>query len=247
MAIEFPKIDPIALDLGVAQIHWYALSYVAGFLIAWGVARYLTKIYKDEGPPNAADIDDFLSWAIVGVLLGGRLGYVLFYNLPVYLDHPFEALKVWHGGMSFHGGALGVIAALILYAKVKKVDFFRLADVATTVVPIDIKLFDDLSRVAGGAVSILSAVGKQLGEGLKDQMGDKFAMPQAANDDVDRLQGVVSKLRLEQEDLKSRIAALESLLGLSSQKKSAAKPAKKTAAKKPASKKPAKKSAKKPA
>lgn len=140
MALNFPKIDPVALDLGVIQIHWYALSYVAGFLLAWQVARYLTKLYKDDRRPNPTDIDDFISWAILGVLLGGRLGYVLFYNLPTYLDQPLEALKVWHGGMSFHGGALGVILALILYTKVKKVEFRRLADVTTTVVPIGLLL-----------------------------------------------------------------------------------------------------------
>lgn len=144
MAIDFPEIDPVAFGFEIAghslSIHWYALAYVSGFLLGWRIAVYLTKLYRDGRRPDAADIDDFLTWAIIGVLLGGRLGYVLFYNLPVYLDHPLEALKVWQGGMSFHGGALGVICALIAYAKVKKVDFFRLADIATTVVPIGLFL-----------------------------------------------------------------------------------------------------------
>ncbi len=129
--------------------------------------------------------------------------------------------------------------------------------------PLDNKLFDDLTRVAGGAASVLAAIGKQVGEGLKDQMGEKFpASPlsgSAANDDVDRLQGVVTKLRLEQEEMKARIAELEALLGVAAKKapakkdtpkKSAAKkpaakkaPAKKVAVKKSATKKPAKKRA----
>lgn len=129
--------------------------------------------------------------------------------------------------------------------------------------PLDNKLFDDLTRVAGGAASVLAAIGKQVGEGLKDQMGDKFQAPSfsgsAANDDVDRLQGVVTKLRLEQEEMKTRIAELEALLGVAAKKvpapkstqkksgtnKTAAKkaPAKKAAVKKSAAKKPAKKRA----
>ena len=140
MAIQFPHFDPVALSIGPLEIHWYALAYVAGFTLAWRVARYLTKLYRDDLRPKADDIDDFISWAILGVLFGGRIGYVLFYNLPVYADHPLEAFKVWHGGMSFHGGALGVILALLLYAKIKKVSLFRLADITTAVVPIGLFL-----------------------------------------------------------------------------------------------------------
>ncbi|OIN86608.1 MAG: prolipoprotein diacylglyceryl transferase [Alphaproteobacteria bacterium CG1_02_46_17] len=144
MSLPFPKIDPVAFAFDVMghhfEVHWYALAYVGGFLLGWRVALYLTGLYKDHLRPNREDIDDFITWAILGVLFGGRIGYVLFYNLPAYMDQPLEALKVWHGGMSFHGGALGVIAALILYAKVKHVSFLRLADIATTVVPIGLLL-----------------------------------------------------------------------------------------------------------
>ncbi len=144
MPFTFPQIDPVAFAFDVIghhfEVHWYALAYVAGFLLGWRVAVYLTGLYKDNLRPNKDDIDDFITWAILGVLLGGRVGYVLFYNLPVYIDQPLEALKVWHGGMSFHGGALGVICALILYAKIKHVSFLRLADIATTVVPIGLLL-----------------------------------------------------------------------------------------------------------
>jgi len=138
MALEFPKIDPVALTLGPLQIHWYALAYVVGFIVAWRLAVHICKLDKDDPNyrPNTYDIDDYISWAILGVLLGGRLGYVLFYNLPTYLDNPSEALKVWHGGMSFHGGVIGVVTSLVLYSKIKKVPFWRLSDVAAAVTPI---------------------------------------------------------------------------------------------------------------
>lgn len=137
MALTFPDIDPVAVSLGPFQIHWYALAYVIGFIAAWRLALHIVGLDKNpDGRPNKLDIDDYISWAIIGVLLGGRLGYVLFYNLPTYLDNPTEALKVWHGGMSFHGGVIGVALSLILFSKVKKVPFWRLADVAAAVTPI---------------------------------------------------------------------------------------------------------------
>jgi phosphatidylglycerol:prolipoprotein diacylglycerol transferase len=137
MAFEFPNIDPVALNLGPLQIHWYALAYVVGFIAAWRLAIYICGLDKNpEARPNKIDIDDYMSWAIIGVLLGGRLGYVLFYNLPTYLDDPTAALKIWQGGMSFHGGVIGVVLSLILFCKIKKVPFFRLCDVAAAVTPI---------------------------------------------------------------------------------------------------------------
>ncbi len=144
MALDFPKIDPVAFTFQVLghnfEIHWYALAYVTGFILGWQLAIYLARRYAPGTRPNKDDMDDFITWAIIGVLLGGRVGYVLFYNLPMYLDQPLEALKLWHGGMSFHGGALGVICALIAYAKIKNISLFRLADIVTTVVPIGLFL-----------------------------------------------------------------------------------------------------------
>ena len=137
MALEFPNIDPVAIAIGPLQIHWYALAYVVGFMAAWRLAIYICRLDKNPDiRPNATDIDDYISWAILGVLLGGRIGYVLFYNLPTYIDHPSEALKIWHGGMSFHGGVIGVIISLVLFSKFKKVPFWRLADIAAAVTPI---------------------------------------------------------------------------------------------------------------
>lgn len=137
MALAFPDIDPVALSIGPFQIHWYALAYVVGFVVAWRLAVRIVRLNNDlTVRPNENDIDDYISWAILGVLLGGRLGYVLFYNLPVYLDNPAEALKVWHGGMSFHGGVIGVVASLLLFTKIKKVPLMKLADIAAAVTPI---------------------------------------------------------------------------------------------------------------
>ncbi len=144
MPLIFPNIDPIAVSFDVAQfhfqIHWYALAYLAGFIGAWALAVRLTKLYPAGTRPQGTDIDDFLTWAILGVLLGGRIGYVLFYNFSQYWDEPLEALKIWHGGMSFHGGALGVILMLILFAYFKKVSLLRLADIVTVTVPIGLFL-----------------------------------------------------------------------------------------------------------
>lgn len=135
MALAFPDIDPVALWVGPLPIRWYALAYLTGILLGWRYALSLAGLDKDT-PPSKTDIDDFLPWAIAGVILGGRIGYVLFYQFDLYLSQPLEALKLWHGGMSFHGGAAGVIAALIIYPLVKKIPHFRLADIVCACVPI---------------------------------------------------------------------------------------------------------------
>jgi phosphatidylglycerol---prolipoprotein diacylglyceryl transferase len=129
MALTFPNIDPVALSLGPFQIRWYALAYLAGFLLGWYYARRL--IMKDEGKglrPTLLDIDDYLPFAVLGVILGGRIGYILFYQAGHYLSHPLEILQVWNGGMSFHGGVLGVIISIIAYAKIKQIPVLRLGD-----------------------------------------------------------------------------------------------------------------------
>lgn len=139
MALNFPNIDPIAVSIGPVSIHWYALAYLAGFLGGWALARYyIAKDLKNDPfyRPNLNDIDDFISWAIFGILLGGRVGYVLFYNLPLYLDQPLEALKLWHGGMAWHGGLIGVILVTTIYAWIKKIPLLRLADLFAACSPI---------------------------------------------------------------------------------------------------------------
>ena len=131
MALTFPNIDPVALSLGPFQIRWYALAYLSGILLGWLYARYIAAKDEPKGiRPNRLDIDDYVPFCVLGVILGGRLGYVLFYQPGYYLTHPSEILAVWHGGMSFHGGAAGVIISLIVYALVKKFSMLRLGDLA---------------------------------------------------------------------------------------------------------------------
>ncbi len=129
------QIDPIAFAIGPIVIRWYALAYLAGFLVGW---KYCVKlaVRSPDTRPNAQDIDDFLTWAVIGVILGGRFGYVMFYNLDYYMSEPLEALKIWRGGMSFHGGVLGVMLAMIGYSKVYKVGLFRLSDIVCAAAPI---------------------------------------------------------------------------------------------------------------
>lgn len=135
MAFEFPNIDPVAIALGPLQIRWYALAYLAGFLLGW---KYCMRLAGwDEGHrPNREDVDDFLTWIIVGVILGGRFGYVMFYNFSYYAAHPIEAFYIWQGGMSFHGGMLGVFAVLFMYPALKKFPPLRLADIVCAAAPI---------------------------------------------------------------------------------------------------------------
>lgn len=137
--IPFPDIDPVAIAIGPLQIRWYALAYLCGFLLGWAYAVYITKLDPDKRP-NKEDIDDFLPWAVLGVILGGRLGYTIFYQPALYLSDPLEILKVWHGGMSFHGGALGVIAALFIFSWKRNIYLLRLSDTICATVPIGLCL-----------------------------------------------------------------------------------------------------------
>lgn len=134
MAIAFPDIDPVALQLGPVGIRWYALAYLAGFVLGWQLVMKLAR--QNSGPPQPKDFDDFLVWAVIGTVLGGRLGYVLFYQPAHYLGAPWEALQIWHGGMSFHGGMLGVLLATVLFTRLRKIPFLAFADLIACVAPI---------------------------------------------------------------------------------------------------------------
>ena len=134
LAIPFPPLNPIALSLGPFVVRWYALAYIAGLVIGW---RYCLWIASQ--PPRVArreDVDDFLVWATLGVIIGGRTGYVLFYRPDFYFANPSEILKLWHGGMSFHGGALGVLVAIGLFVRQRKLKFLAFADIIAPAVPI---------------------------------------------------------------------------------------------------------------
>jgi phosphatidylglycerol:prolipoprotein diacylglycerol transferase len=132
--IPYPAINPVAIAFGPIAIRWYALAYIVGLLLGW---RYCMAL-ADRRPKLVArrDVDDFLVWATLGVVLGGRIGYVLFYNLPFYWHHPLQALYVWRGGMSFHGGAIGVTLAIWLYTRRHRIPIFAFSDIIAEALPI---------------------------------------------------------------------------------------------------------------
>ena len=138
--MPFPEIDPIALDLGFFQIRWYALAYLVGILGGWWLAHRNARLYQSGTRPNTEDIENIVTWVVIGIILGGRLGYVLFYNLGYFVDHPAQILKLWNGGMSFHGGLIGVILAVTVYAVLQKISILRLGDIVCSVVPIGLGL-----------------------------------------------------------------------------------------------------------
>ena len=136
--LPFPEIDPVAFQWGWLIIRWYSLAYIFGLLGAWGLARVMSK--KSGSQWTVLKIDDFLLWATIGIILGGRLGYVFFYNLNYYLEYPAQILAIWQGGMSFHGGLIGVIVAAILFARKKEIPLFSMSDILVCVAPIGLFL-----------------------------------------------------------------------------------------------------------
>ncbi|MCK5500982.1 MAG: prolipoprotein diacylglyceryl transferase [Tritonibacter mobilis] len=143
-AIPFPDIDPALFTLALGgfefSLRWYALAYIAGILIAWYLAARAVKhpaLWPNEtAPMTPRQVEDLMTWIILGVILGGRLGYVLFYQPSVYLENPAQILRIWEGGMAFHGGLLGVVVATWLYARAQNIDKLQIADlVAHTVAP----------------------------------------------------------------------------------------------------------------
>ncbi len=134
LSLAFPAIDPVAIAIGPLAIRWYALAYIAGLIIGW---RYtLSYISKPPYVMTRNQVDDLLFWATLGVILGGRTGYVLFYNLDFYMEHPSHILKVWEGGMSFHGGMLGVIIAVFWFARSRGISFLGVVDAVAAAAPI---------------------------------------------------------------------------------------------------------------
>ncbi len=139
----WPEIDPVALQLGPLPIRWYALAYIAGLILGWAYARALVQrpeLWGTVARPSVASLDDLLVYAALGVVVGGRLGYVLFYNPEFYLAHPSEIIAVWKGGMSFHGGLAGAALGIYLFARRQNVPVLAVADLCATVVPIGIFL-----------------------------------------------------------------------------------------------------------
>jgi phosphatidylglycerol---prolipoprotein diacylglyceryl transferase len=143
LAIAFPVFDPVAISLGPIAIRWYALAYIGGIVLGWVYARALIKSEKLWGGPapiSLTQLDDFILWVTVGIIVGGRSGYVLFYNLPFFIQHPLEIFELWKGGMSFHGGFLGCVAAVMWFARRNGISILSLGDVVTAVGPIGLFL-----------------------------------------------------------------------------------------------------------
>ncbi len=132
--LSYPQFDPIAVQIGPIAIRWYALAYIAGLVLGWQFVRRLAK--HGQSGLNRAQIDDLLFWVAMGVIIGGRVGYVLFYRPDHYLFNPLEIVKVWQGGMSFHGGLLGVILAIILFARRNRLPMLAVGDTVAVAVPI---------------------------------------------------------------------------------------------------------------
>jgi phosphatidylglycerol:prolipoprotein diacylglycerol transferase len=143
LVLPFPAIDPVLVSFGPFAVRWYALAYVAGILLGWLYARILIRsprLWGGQAPLSVVDFDDFILWVTLGIILGGRTGYVLFYNLPHFAEHPADIIKVWEGGMSFHGGFLGCVLAVVLFAWKRGINFLSLGDLTCAAAPIGICL-----------------------------------------------------------------------------------------------------------
>ena len=143
LIIVLPVFNSIAIEIGPIAIRWYALSYIAGIVLGWIYARALLKkerLWGGPAPITLLQLDDFILWVTIGIILGGRTGYVLFYNLPFFIAHPGEIFELWKGGMSFHGGFLGCVAAVILFSRKNNISILSLGDITTAVGPIGVFL-----------------------------------------------------------------------------------------------------------
>lgn len=148
MTINYPNIDPVIISLGPLSINWYSLSYVFGIVLGWQYIRYLSKSFGKSLPNKV--IDDAISWAILGVVIGGRLGYVFFYGFEHYISNPLEIIKTWTGGMSFHGGLLGMITAIYIMCKLRKINFLEFMDLIACAAPIGLFLGRIANFINGG-------------------------------------------------------------------------------------------------
>ena len=146
--IPFPAFDPVLVHLGPFAVRWYALAYIVGILLGWVYARVLIRNERLWGgnssmnlpPMTLIDFDDFVVWVTLGIILGGRIGYVLFYNFPLFSAHPIEIVQLWKGGMSFHGGFTGCVVAVVLFARKRGIPILSLGDITCAVGPIGLFL-----------------------------------------------------------------------------------------------------------
>ncbi len=143
LAIAYPQIDPVLVNIGPLPIRWYALAYIFGLVLGWWYARYIVQKDSFWGAtprPDAASLDDLLIYVAFGVIFGGRIGYVLFYNIEFFFANPLKIFAVWEGGMSFHGGLAGAALAVWLFARRYQVSALTVSDICCAVVPIGIGL-----------------------------------------------------------------------------------------------------------
>jgi phosphatidylglycerol---prolipoprotein diacylglyceryl transferase len=138
LTIAFPVFDPVAFAIGPFVVRWYALAYIGGIVLGWVYARALIKnekLWNGRSPITLAQMDDFVLWVTIGIIVGGRTGYVLFYNPYFFIQHPAEIFELWKGGMSFHGGFLGCVVAVIVFARRNSTSILSLGDITTAVGP----------------------------------------------------------------------------------------------------------------
>jgi phosphatidylglycerol:prolipoprotein diacylglycerol transferase len=141
--LPFPAFDPVLVTIGPFAIRWYALAYICGILLGWLYARALIRserLWGGPAPMTVVDYDDFILWVTLGIILGGRTGYVLFYNFSHFIANPIEIVQVWKGGMSFHGGFLGCVLAVVLFARHRGIPMLTLGDITCAVGPIGLFL-----------------------------------------------------------------------------------------------------------
>jgi phosphatidylglycerol:prolipoprotein diacylglycerol transferase len=136
--LSYPEIDPVAIALGPVKVHWYGLTYLTGLAFAWWLA--VRRSARPDSPVGRAQVDDLIFYSALGVVLGGRIGYALFYGGEKLADDPTWLLRVWQGGMSFHGGFLGVLFAMFLFARRQQIGFWRLMDFVAPLVPVGLGL-----------------------------------------------------------------------------------------------------------
>lgn len=151
--LPFPNIDPVAFSLGPVSVHWYGLAYVAGILLGWRYACALAAnrtLWANDAPAvTKAHLDDFIIWIVAGIILGGRLGYILFYDTANVLADPMRIIEIWNGGMSFHGGFIGAALAMVAFARKHQIRVWSLFDVVAAVVPIGL-LFGRIANFVNG-------------------------------------------------------------------------------------------------
>jgi phosphatidylglycerol:prolipoprotein diacylglycerol transferase len=150
--LPFPHINPVLISIGPLAVRWYALAYIGGIILGWFYARAIIasrKLWGGAPPITITQFDDFVIWITLGIILGGRIGYVLFYNFRHFAAHPLEIFALWTGGMSFHGGVLGCIVATIAFGLRRNLPILSLGDVTTAVAPIGL-FFGRLANFING-------------------------------------------------------------------------------------------------